>query len=125
MCPATDTAHASERPGYAIGYLTDVTVNEELLEYMARVESTMAPFGGRWLVHGTTPRVREGDATGDIVIIGFPDLGRARAWYESSAYQDIIELRTRNATSHIALLEGVPPGYSTHDTISALRAALT
>src|SRR5690606_19845063 len=94
------------------------------LDYMARVESTMTPYGGRWLVHGTTPQVREGDATGDVVLIGFPDLERARAWYESPEYQEIIDLRTRNTSSSIALLEGVPPGYSTHDTISALRAAL-
>jgi uncharacterized protein (DUF1330 family) len=111
-------------PGYAIGYLTDVDVNDELLDYMAQVEATMSQHGGRWLVHGTAPEVREGQASGDVVIIQFPDLARARAWYESAEYQEIIRLRTENSTSTIALLDGVPPGYSTHTTVEKLRASL-
>jgi uncharacterized protein (DUF1330 family) len=122
LTTTTTTDTGSGRPGYAVGYLTDVEVNDELLDYMQQVESTMLEFGGRWLVHGTTPEWREGRATGDIVLIGFPDLATARAWYESDAYQDIIELRVRNSRSHIALLDGVPPGYSTHDTIAKLTA---
>lgn len=109
--------------GYAIGYLTDVHVNEDLLEYMARVESTMAEFGGQWLVHGTTPEVREGRVAGDVVVIRFPSLARARAWYESPEYQAIIRLRTENSTSRIVLLDGVPPGYSARSTAEHLRAS--
>lgn len=118
----TNPHDGSASPGYAVGYLTDVDVNDELLEYMATVEETMYEFGGRWLVHGTTPEYREGNATGDVVIIAFPDIGSARRWYDSDAYQAVIELRRRNCRSHIALLEGVPPHYSTHDTITALTS---
>lgn len=106
--------------GYAIGYLTDIEINDDLLSYMAQVETTMQEFGGHWVVHGTTPEWREGSATGDIVLIGFPNIETARAWYESDAYQAIIELRSRHSRSHIALLDGVPPGYSTRDTIAKL-----
>ncbi|NYG58834.1 uncharacterized protein (DUF1330 family) [Nocardioides daedukensis] len=120
MSTPTTTPLDPPRPGYAIGYLTDVEVNDELVEYMVSVEETMREFGGRWLVHGTTPEYREGDLTGDIVIIGFPDIDSTRGWYESDAYQAVIELRTRNSRSHIALLEGVPPTYSTRDTIAGL-----
>lgn len=110
--------------GYAIGHLTNVEVNNDLLNYMAEVESTMMQFGGRWLVHGSTPDVREGRPFGDVVIIQFPDMSLARAWYESAAYQEIIRLRTENSTSWIALLEGVSPNYSSHTTIEKLRSSL-
>lgn len=113
----------ASRPGYAIGLLTDVVINEDLLVYMSQVESTMSSFGGRWLVHGTPPDVREGSLSGDVVIIAFPDLASARAWYESTAYQDIVRLRTENSTSWIALLDGVVPGYTASSTIQDLRAA--
>jgi len=117
--------HAPARShGYAIGNLTNVNVNDDLLNYIAQVELTMVRFGGRWLVHGTTPEVREGPPSGDIVIIQFPDMSLARAWYESAEYQEIIRLRTENSTSWIALLEGVPPGYSAHTTIEVLRSSL-
>jgi uncharacterized protein (DUF1330 family) len=109
-------------PGYAIGLIADVHVNEDLLSYMAQIESTMAEFGGRWLVHGTRPDIREGDWAGDVIIIEFRDPTSARAWYESEAYQRIARLRTENSTSWIALLDGVAPGYAASSTIEMLRA---
>ena len=114
---------ATRRYGYAVGYLTDVRVNRELLEYMTEVEATMQRFGGEWLVHGTQADIREGGPAGDFVILRFPDPQAARDWYSSPEYQRIIELRTRNATSVIALLDGVPPGYSSQDTVRKLAKA--
>lgn len=108
-------------PAYAIGVITDVQLNDELFEYMAAVETSVRDFGGRWVSHGRTPEVREGDLDGDLVIIEFPDLDTARAWYESNDYQAIIPLRTRNARSIVAITEGVPADYTTARTIGKLR----
>lgn len=124
MANSADQQVPAPGHGYALGHLTDVEVNEDLLSYMAQVESTMERFGGRWLVHGSAPEVREGRPVGDVVLIQFPDMARAREWYESAAYREIIRLRTENSTSWIALLEGVPPEYSTHSTIEKLRSSL-
>lgn len=38
---------------YAIAALRNTTVpNEEVFDYMERIQSTLDPFGGRFLVHG-------------------------------------------------------------------------
>ena len=40
------------------------------------------PYDGKFLVHGTTPQVIDGDFPGAIVVIALPDLERAHAWYK-------------------------------------------
>ncbi|CAM3562888.1 DUF1330 domain-containing protein [Occultella aeris] len=110
--------------GYAIAQLEDVEVGPEILEYMSRIESTFAPFGGEWLVHGTLPQVLEGHVPGNIVIIAFPSPDAAHRWYASPAYQEIVELRVAHSRSTLAVLTGVKPGYRAEATVAALRAAV-
>ena len=112
-------------PGYAIAMLHDVRVTEELLEYMEAIEPTMEPFEGRWVSHGRTPELLEGERREDIVIIGFPDLGTARAWYRSRAYQELLPLRQRHCEATVVLLEGVEEGYSSLTTVEKLRPAVS
>jgi uncharacterized protein (DUF1330 family) len=90
----------------------------EIKEYLERTDATLEPFEGSWVVHGVRPEVREGDWTGDLVVIRFPDLERARAWYESPAYQAILPLRTRNSEGSIILIDGVPDGHRGADIVS-------
>lgn len=112
---------------FAIGYLRDIDFGPEIVGYLERIEATMAPYGGEFLVHGTTPVPLEGEWDGDVIIIGFPDMESARAWYASPAYQELVPLRTRNSRSMVALLEAVPPEYRAADTLARLlgRADLT
>lgn len=117
--------NTSTVPAFAVGLLSDVQVNDEIFEYMAAVEATMRRFGGQWVSHGQAAEVREGQPPGDIVIIGFPDLSAARAWYESDEYQAIIPLRARNSHAVVAIVEGVPTDYSTEITIQSIRSAVS
>jgi uncharacterized protein (DUF1330 family) len=96
---------------YAVAHLLSVDQNAEIVEYLQRIDGTLEPFEGRFIVHGTLPEVREGDWPGVLVVIGFPDLGAARAWYDSPAYQEILPLRTRNSDGVALLVDGVPKGY--------------
>lgn len=114
---------AGPRRGYAVGYLRDVRFGEEIADNLRRVEATMEPYGGEWLVHGAGLEPLEGTWTGDLVIIGFPTLAEARAWYDSPGYQEILGLRTRNSDSMAALVEGVAPGYHAEETLPHLLAA--
>ncbi|MGW0483463.1 DUF1330 domain-containing protein [Nonomuraea sp. NPDC003214] len=88
---------------------------------MERIQATLDPFGGRFLVHGAQVEVREGDWPGTIVIIGFPDLDAARGWYDSPAYQEILHLRTDHIDGAALLVEGVGPDYDPAKTAAALR----
>ncbi|MFE3556745.1 DUF1330 domain-containing protein [Streptomyces sp. NPDC059193] len=108
---------------YAIAHIRPEAVNEDILEYIERIQSTMEPFEGRFLVHGTEVEVLEGAFPGTVVMIGFPDLARARAWYASPAYQALIPLRTRHIPGEVILVEGVPADYDAGKTAAALRAA--
>ncbi len=100
---------------YAVAHLRSVDLNAEVVAYLRRIDATLGPFGGRFLVHGVRPEVREGEWPGDLVVIGFPDLDAARAWYDSPAYQEILPLRTRNSAGVALLVDGVPEGYRAAD----------
>jgi uncharacterized protein (DUF1330 family) len=109
-------------PAFALAHLHDVPINEDILTYLDRIQATLDPFEGRFRVHGTTVEVREGEWPGNVVIIEFPDLDRARAWYDSPAYQEILPLRTRHIPGSAVLVEGVDPDYDTRRTAARLRA---
>jgi uncharacterized protein (DUF1330 family) len=98
-------------PAYAIANLSNVDLNADIVRYLREIDDTLAPFGGRFLVHGVTPEVMEGPWADATVIIGFPDIDAARAWYASPAYQELLPLRTENCDSTAAILDGVPEGY--------------
>lgn len=70
-------------PGYAIAHLHDVDVNAEIVEYLERIDSTLAPFGGRFLVHGGNQLSVEGPASAIAVVIEFPDYQAVQDWYRS------------------------------------------
>ena len=104
--------------GYAIAHLQDVTVGPEIVEYLQRIDATLAPFGGRFIVHGAAPAELEGTAPGTPIVIEFPSVERARAWYDSPAYRQILPLRTRNARSVAYLVEGVDAGHRATDVLA-------
>ncbi|MCX5384179.1 DUF1330 domain-containing protein [Streptomyces sp. NBC_00083] len=109
---------------YAIANLRPPThLDDDVFVYMERIPGTLAPFGGQFLVHNAPLEVREGEWLGALVIIGFPDIEAARAWYDSAAYQEIAPLRTDHIPGDLVLVDGVPPGYDAGQTAAALRAA--
>ena len=96
---------------YAVAHLRSVDQNAEIVEYLQRIDATLDPFAGRFVVHGVLPDVVEGEWPGVLVVIGFPDPDAARAWYDSPAYQEILPLRTRNSDGVTLMVDGVPEGY--------------
>jgi uncharacterized protein (DUF1330 family) len=96
-----------------------VTIGPEIVEYLERIDATLAPFGGRFLVHGGKVEVVEGAWSGNLIVIEFPDRARARAWYESAAYQKILSLRTNNSESDTFLVDGVSEGHRATDVLAA------
>lgn len=106
---------------FAIGHLHDVGMGPDIVDYLERIDATLRPFEGRFLLHGGTPTVLEGSWTGDLVIIGFPDRARAEAWYGSPAYRAILPLRTRNARSTVMLMDTVSDDHRATDILGALQ----
>ncbi|MEW1653643.1 MULTISPECIES: DUF1330 domain-containing protein [unclassified Streptomyces] len=111
-------------PAYAIAHLRNATPHPEIVAYIERITATFAPYGGRFLVHGTQHEVKEGSWPGDLVVIGFPTLADARDWWDSPAYQEIAPLRARHIDGDIILVGGVPDDYDPNTTAQAVREAL-
>ena len=112
--------HPGAMTAYALAHLRTPQINDEVLEYIERIQGTMDPYGGRFLVHGATVEVREGDWPGTVVILEFPDVDTARAWYESPAYQQILPLRTAHIDGDTIIVDGVAPAYSAAHTAAVL-----
>jgi len=87
--------------------MREVTMGPPIVEYLRRIDATLRPYGGRFLVHGGPLEVLEGSWPGTAIIIEFPDLDAARGWYRSAAYQEILRLRTDHSETDIILIEGV------------------
>ncbi|WP_039805297.1 DUF1330 domain-containing protein [Nocardia araoensis] len=108
---------------YAIAHLQDAAPHPEIADYMERLSETLEPYGGHYLVHATPHEVKEGSWPGAVVMLGFPGIAEARAWWDSPAYREIAPLRTRHIEGDLILVEGVPPGYAPTAAVEAIREA--
>lgn len=92
---------------YVIAHL-DVHDPETFARYRERVPEVVAQFGGRYLVRGGRAEALEGQWTVPrLVILEFESMARARAFYESPEYQEILPLRLSAARGTLAIVEGV------------------
>ena len=106
-------------PAYAVAHLRNVNMGPAIAEYLQRIDATLEPFAGRFLIHGAEAEVLEGTWPGHLISIEFPDLARARAWYSSAAYQQILPLRTNNSEGDVVLVEGVAEGHRATDVLAS------
>jgi uncharacterized protein (DUF1330 family) len=102
---------------YALAHVHSVEFGPDIVAYLERIDATLDPFGGRFLVHGNPVDEVEGGWKGDLILIEFPDFERARAWWDSPAYREIAPLRTRHMMADIVLVPGVPEGYRGADSL--------
>ncbi|MEU5654477.1 DUF1330 domain-containing protein [Streptomyces sp. NPDC047737] len=109
---------------YAIAHLQDAAPHPEIAEYVERLPATFAAHGGRFLVHFAQHEVKEGVWPGSVVVLAFPGIAEARAWWDSPAYQEIAPLRSRHIEGDIILVEGVPEGYDPAASARAMRDAM-
>ena len=104
-------------PAYAIGWLRDLRSGPEIVRYLEEIDATLAPFGGKFRIHGGQVDVLEGEWTGDLVAIEFPTRQAARDWYASEAYSAIAPLRTSNSKSLVLLMDGVDDAHAATDVL--------
>lgn len=102
---------------FAVGHLTQVEMGPAIVAYLKGIDATLAPFGGKFRVHGDPVELLEGEFRGDLIVIEFPDITAARQWYASPAYQTILPLRTGHASGAIFLVAGVPDDHVATDIL--------
>jgi uncharacterized protein (DUF1330 family) len=107
---------------YVVAHVRQVTIGPAIEEYIRNIDATLAPFAGRFLVHGGRAEVLEGPWTGHFIVLEFPDMAAARGWYRSPGYQAIVRLRRDNSQGDTVLVEGVPEGHRATDILPVLQS---
>jgi uncharacterized protein (DUF1330 family) len=73
-----------------------------------QVSETIALYGGRYLARGGTCEVLEGDWKAErVVVLQFPTIDAARAWYGSPEYQAILPLRQASSRGQVLIADGL------------------
>jgi len=102
---------------YAVAVIRETRFDPEIKEYLQRIDETLAPFSGKYLVHGGPYTLLEGSWSGDLVVIEFPSMEQAKGWYESDDYGAIRSLRTSHTEGDVLLVQGVPEGHKGVDIL--------
>lgn len=75
--------------------------------YMRHTPRVIRKFGGRFIARGGEVVTLEGpEETPRVVLIEFPSLGRAKAFYDSPEYARIKRLQEGGAEAQFVALEG-------------------
>lgn len=95
-------------PAYLVGGV-DVSDPAWVAEYGPKVEALVQKHGGRYLVRGGEMDVVEGTtpASRVMVVVEFPSLENARAWYNDPEYAPLIKLRQTGSEAEIVLVDGL------------------
>ncbi|WP_025274390.1 DUF1330 domain-containing protein [Haloglycomyces albus] len=109
---------------YAIGLFQMTELHSDMVEYLEKIQDTLEPYHGRFIIHGGKVTPKEGEWNRDVVVIEFPDSESATNWYHSDAYQEILPLRTAHLTGEAFLVEGVEPGYHPQSKADLFRGML-
>ena len=96
-------------PAYVLSEV-EILDDEVADRYRTIAAASIARYGGRYLVRGGTIDVLEGDLPSNkrVVVVEFPTMERARAWYTSAEYAEALELRQRALNRRLLLVDGVP-----------------
>jgi len=96
-------------PAYLISEADAITDLTALKKYGEKVGETLAPFKGHYhfVVGGGKARSLEGEAPQGIVVIAFDSAEKARAWYDSPAYQAIKPIRQSAVKGRMFVVEGI------------------
>ena len=86
----------------------DITDWEQYQKYIAATPAVIEKFGGTFIARGGETLTLEGpEETRRVVLLEFPSLEKAKAFYTSQEYQDVLKLREGAATASLVAVEGV------------------
>jgi len=101
------TSNAQER-GYIYVEMV-IRDRERFKEYTSLSAPAVRAAGGRYIVAGVTPEALEAEGGDRVVIVEFPTVAQARAFYHSTKYQAARQRRLGVADFRMLLLPGAPP----------------
>lgn len=90
--------------------ISDITVRDRAAfeVYRTRAAEAIHTYGGRYLARLGEVQVLEGSWNPNmIVIVEFPTLEQARAWYRSREYAFALEMRAKALSRDLIFVDGV------------------
>lgn len=90
--------------------ICDVTVKDvaELNKYLKLAQPTLSLFNGIFHVQAGDVSVFEGTWDPNvIVIVEFPTMAKARAWYHSKVYEPALKVMPKAMNRNMIVVEGV------------------
>lgn len=95
-------------PAYCLFENLDITDPAAFEHYKANVGRVVERFGGRYLsVAGKTDVVEGGWRPKFLVLIEFPSLAQAHAWYDSVEYRELKAQRLASSAFNAVFMEGL------------------
>lgn len=92
--------------GYVLAML-DVHDPQGYAAYSQVVSASIAAHGGRFIVRNGAKTQCEGALpAGRVILLEFPSLEKAHAWYDSEEYQALVPMRQAAATGSLTIIEG-------------------
>jgi uncharacterized protein (DUF1330 family) len=89
-------------------FTRDKTIDEhELATYLKEAPATFAGHEVKYLAVFGAHEDLEGPSTEGSVILEFPTIEAAKAWYDSPSYREAREHRFKAATYRVTLVQGV------------------
>src|SRR5262245_11589715 len=97
-------------PAYFVAFRDRMKDPARYAGYLEKAAPTFEGHAAQILVGngGMTPL--EGECPDGVVVIEFPDVAAARAWYESPAYQAVVGERLAATEGRVVIVEGFEPG---------------
>ena len=84
---------------------------ERYAKYKDMVPPSLKKFGGRFVVRGGKTETLEGDwSPKRFVVVEFPSVEKAKAWWSSPEYAEAKALRQATAATKMIVVEGFQQG---------------
>jgi len=91
---------------YVLGEI-EVTDPTAYAQYGRQVPATIEKYGGRFVVRGGKVEALEGGwLPKRLVVLEFPSMAQALAWYRSPEYAPLIALRQKASRGKLVAVEG-------------------
>lgn len=90
--------------------IVDITINDpqEYEAYKKLTPASITAFNGKFVVRGGQTETLEGGwEPGRMVVLEFPSVQQAKAWWASAEYAPAKTIRHRSASTKMIVVEGV------------------
>ncbi len=86
----------------------NVTNPQRYEDYKKLTPGSLIPFDGKFIVRGGAAETLEGDwHPGRIVVLQFPSMEKAKAWWSSDGYAPAKALRQATSITRMIMVDGV------------------